>query len=228
MKLMITLALLPSLIIAFLLYISDKKEREPIIELIKAFFLGIISIIITLGISFIFDVTKIEVDNLDMIGLAIYSFIDVALIEELSKWLMAHIFVRNNSNYNYMYDGIIYFSYVSLGFATIENILYIASTGLTAALVRAVTTVPSHVFFAMTAGYYYTLATKEKNNKALRSRYFILSIVMPVLLHGFFDFCLLTKNYLFLLIFLVFVVSLYIVSIGNARKVEKNDRLIEE
>ena len=225
---MITLALLPSLIIAFLLYISDKKEREPITELIKAFFLGIISIIITLGISFIFDVTKIEVDNLDMIGLAIYSFIDVALIEELSKWLMAHIFVRNNSNYNYMYDGIIYFSYVSLGFATIENILYIASTGLTAALVRAVTTVPSHVFFAMTAGYYYTLATKEKNNKALRSRYFILSIVMPVLLHGFFDFCLLTKNYLFLLIFLVFVVSLYIVSIGNARKVEKNDRLIEE
>jgi RsiW-degrading membrane proteinase PrsW (M82 family) len=228
MELMITLALLPSLIIAFLLYISDKKEREPITELIKAFFLGIISIIITLGISFIFDVTKIEVDNLDMIGLAIYSFIDVALIEELSKWLMAHIFVRNNSNYNYMYDGIIYFSYVSLGFATIENILYIASTGLTAALVRAVTTVPSHVFFAMTAGYYYTLATKEKNNKALRSRYFILSIVMPVLLHGFFDFCLLTKNYLFLLIFLVFVVSLYIVSIGNARKVEKNDRLIEE
>ena len=222
------MALLPSLIIAFLLYISDKKEREPITELIKAFFLGIISIIITLGISFIFDVTKIEVDNLDMIGLAIYSFIDVALIEELSKWLMAHIFVRNNSNYNYMYDGIIYFSYVSLGFATIENILYIASTGLTAALVRAVTTVPSHVFFAMTAGYYYTLATKEKNNKALRSRYFILSIVMPVLLHGFFDFCLLTKNYLFLLIFLVFVVSLYIVSIGNARKVEKNDRLIEE
>lgn len=222
------MALLPSLIIAFLLYISDKKEREPITELIKAFFLGIISIIITLGISFIFDVTKIEVDNLDMIGLAIYSFIDVALIEELSKWLMAHIFVRNNSNYNYMYDGIIYFSYVSLGFATIENILYIASTGLTAALVRAVTTVPSHVFFAMTAGYYYTLATKEKNNKALKSRYFILSIVMPVLLHGFFDFCLLTKNYLFLLIFLVFVVSLYIVSIGNARKVEKNDRLIEE
>lgn len=228
MKLMITLALLPSLIIALLLYISDKKEREPITELIKAFFLGIISIIITLGISFIFDVTKIEVDNLDMVGLAIYSFIDVALIEEVSKWLMAHIFVRNNPNYNYMYDGIIYFSYVSLGFATIENILYIASTGLTAALVRAVTTVPSHVFFAMTAGYYYTLATKEKNNKALRSGYFILSIVMPVLLHGFFDFCLLTKNYLFLLIFLVFVVSLYIVSIGNARKVEKNDRLIEE
>lgn len=230
MKLMITLAILPSLIIAILLYLSDKKEREPIGELIKAFFLGIVSIIITLGVSYIFDITKIDVDNLDMMGLAIYSFISIALIEETSKWLMAHIFVRKNHNFNYMYDGIMYFSYVSLGFATVENILYIASSGLQAALVRSVTTVPAHVFFAMASGYYYTLAVKEKfkNNNQLKIRYYILSIIMPIFLHGFFDFCLLTKNYMFLLVFLVFVVSLYIISIGNARKVEKNDRLIEE
>lgn len=227
MKLMIALAILPSLVIAVLLYLSDKKEREPISELIKAFFLGTVSIIITLGISYMFDVTEVNVDNLDVVGLAIYSFIGVALIEEISKWLMAHIFVKSNHNFNYMYDGIVYFSYVSLGFATIENILYIASTDISTALIRAVTTVPAHVFFAMAAGYYYTLSIKE-NNKAIKIRYFILSIIMPIFLHGFFDFCLLTKNYLFLMIFLVFVVSLYIISIGNARKVEKNDRLIEE
>ena len=230
MKTKFALAVIPSLIIAIILYLSDKKEREPIFELIKAFILGIVSIIITLGISYIFDVAEVNVDDLDIFGLVYYSFISIALIEEVSKWLMSHLFVRNNKNYNYMYDGIVYFSFVSLGFATIENVLYIVSTDLSTAFIRAVTTVPAHIFFAMAAGYYYTLATKEKckNNKSLKNRYLILSIVMPVFLHGFFDFCLLTKNYMFLVIFLVFVVSLYIISIGYARKIEKNDRLIEE
>ena len=230
MSIKLLLAVLPSIIIALLLFLSDKKEREPILEIIKAFFLGIVSIIITLIISFIFDIASINVNNLGMLELAVYSFISIALVEEFSKWIIAHLFVRKNKNFNYMYDGIIYFSFVSLGFATIENILYIASADLSTAFIRAVTTVPAHVFFAMAAGYYYTLSIKEKrkNNIFLGNRYLFLSLLMPVLLHGFFDFCLLSQRYLFLLIFLVFVVSLYIISIGNARKIEKNDRLIEE
>ena len=230
---MITLlcvALLPSIIIGFILYLSDKKEREPVFEVIKAFLLGIIAIFITLVISFIIGVPLIDVADLNKMGLIYYCFIGVALIEEFSKWVITHLFVRKNNNFNYMYDGIVYFSFVSLGFATIENVLYILSTDLSTAFIRAVTTVPAHVFFAMTAGYYYTLSLKEKhkNNISLKNRYLLLSLVMPVLLHGFFDFCLLTQEYLYLMIFLVFVVSLYVVSIGNARKVEKNDRLIEE
>ena len=62
----------------------------------------------------------------------------------------------------------------------------------------------------------------EKKNK-----YLILSIIIPIILHGFYDFCLLTSSYLFLMIYLVFVVSLYVISIGNARKMQRIDHLLD-
>jgi len=225
MQILILLAVIPSIIIAMILYLSDKKEKEPVLELVKAFFMGIGSIVLTLIVSYMFNIIDIKLDTDNIIQVFIYSFIDIALVEELSKWLCSYLFVRRNRNFNYMYDGIIYFAFVSLGFATVENILYAFSGELSTVLIRAFTTVPAHTFFGITGGYYYALAIREKNKENFnkKNKYLILSIITPILLHFFF---LLTGNYLFLIVFLVFFVTLYNSSIDKAKKMEKIDHLL--
>ena len=230
MQILLLLAVIPSIIIAFLVYVSDRKEKEPIGELVKAFLLGILAVIITLAISLLLGITNVDLTKINTFELFIYTFISVSLVEELAKWLCGHLLLRKNSHFDYMYDGIVYYSFIALGFATVENILYALSSDLSTVLIRAVTTVPAHVFFGITCGYYYALSIREKNKGNLNQKnsYLVLSIIIPVLLHGFYDFCLLTGNYIFLMIFLVFVVSLYVISLSNAGRMQRIDHMLDD
>lgn len=231
MEVLLMLSILPSIIIAFLIYKSDKKEKEPIGELAKAFFIGVLAVFLTVILSIIFKVTEIDIEMLleeDLFKIFTYSFISIALIEELSKWICGYLFLRKNRNYDYMFDGIVYFVFIALGFATVENILYATTSDLSTIIIRAITTVPAHAFFGVFSGYYLSLHKKEKLNKKIPiDRYLFLSIISPILLHGFFDFCLLTQNLLFFMTYIVFVVTLYFISINKIKEMMKKDELIE-
>ena len=143
MEFFIWLAILPSIIIAFIINKADKKEKEPTIELVKAFSMGFLAVVLTLLLSFLLGINHIQVHSNRMIEVAFYSFFAIAFIEEFCKWICAHLFLRKNKNFNYLFDGILYVTLVSLGFATIENILYTLQGGLTTVIVRAITTVPA-------------------------------------------------------------------------------------
>jgi len=220
MQYLVLIAILPSLFIAFLVYKADKKEKEPKKELLKAFLSGGTSVALTLLISYIIGVTNFKLDNNDFVNVAIYSFIGIGLVEEFCKWICSYFFLKDNKHFNYLFDGIVYATFISLGFATIENVLYTFSGGLATGLFRAITTVPAHAFFGISSGYLLSLAKKEKldGNKGRKCYYLFLSLLVPFLLHGFYDFCLFTQNYYFFMIYIVFVVSLYVFSIGNVRR----------
>lgn len=218
MKFLILLAILPGIIISYLIYKSDRVEKEPSQELIKAFLLGIVAIILTLVLSFIFGIFHIDMNFSNWIEVFLYSFLGVSLIEEFSKWICSYLFLKNNKNYNYLFDGIVYTTFVALGFATVENILYTLDGGILTAIIRAITTVPAHAFFGIFSGYYLSLAKKEKKTK-----YLFYSLLIPFLLHGFYDFCLLMQNVSLFLIYLVFVVFLYVVSIHRVKKTRAVD-----
>ena len=223
---LLLISILPVIIIGFLIYKMDKKEREPKKELIKAFIFGILSVIITLIISFIFKIVEFDPESASISEIFIYSFFSIALVEEFSKWLLGYIFLKSNKEYDYLFDGIVYYIYVALGFACVENILYTMGSGIATGLIRAVSTVPAHAFFASTCGYYYSLHKYEKyrsNNKKSNS-YLLLSLFIPILLHGFYDFCLFSRNYILLITYIVFVVSLYSFSIRNIKKLQKDDK----
>lgn len=226
---LLLISILPSIIIASIIYKVDKKEKEPLKQLFKAFIYGILSIIITLLISFIIGIVDINIEETDMLGIFLYSFIAIALVEEFSKWLCSYLFLRKNKDYNYMFDGIVYSVYIALGFATVENILYTIDSGIVTGIIRAVSTVPAHAFFGVTCGYYYSLHKVSKSNdKSKSNKYLLLSLFVPVILHGFYDFCLFSGNYLLLIAYLIFVVALYSFSIKNIKYMEKNDRPLEE
>lgn len=229
MLILLLISILPTIIIAKLIYKSDWKEKEPLSELFKAFFLGIFAALLTIIISYLVNIIDVTLEDANYFKLFIYIFIGIALIEEFSKWIIGFFFLKNNKNYDYTFDGIVYFSYIALGFATFENILYTLSGGILIAIIRAIATVPGHAFFGIFSGYYYSLHRKELEigNNKLSNKYLFYSLFIPVIYHGIFDFCLFTQNIIFLIIFLIFLIYLYVKSYKLIKRAMLEERPIK-
>lgn len=197
-------------------YIYEKdKNKEPAKLLIKLFLGGIISCFLVLIVSsilgIIFPILSAEFDTLNLFELIIYSFIGVALVEELCKWIMTYFISFNNNAFDEIYDMIVYSVLVALGFAFFENLIYVYSNGVGTGIVRALLAVPGHACDGVFMGYYLGLAKLSllNNRKDLKNKNLILSILVPVILHGFYDYCLFTGNILFIILFFIFIIILY-------------------
>ena len=178
----IVLAVLPTiLIIAYILWF-DRYNKEPVGLLIMLFVFGCLSVI---PASFFESLTPRISSVHTYFGLFLYCLLAIALIEEGVKFFTTKILAYRNSAFDEIYDGIIYCVMVSLGFATIENIMYVQAYGTSAALLRAITAVPAHTIFAVTMGYYLGLS---KAFPRQRSFYQLLSLTVPIILHGIYDF----------------------------------------
>lgn len=222
------IAVIPTIVLCYFVYKKDILEKEPIDLLIKLFSLGIAS---TIPAAFLEEIAMIFIDANDTsyINIFIMSFFCIALIEEGYKALFTYLLAWKNKNFNHIYDGIVYSVFTSLGFATLENVLYVLSYGTGVGLLRAVVSVPGHAFFGVAMGYYMGFAkyNEKKNERAKLTKNLALSIIMPIIFHGLFDFLLLTGNSVMILVFFVFVLILYIVSYLKIKKLSKVMSLIE-
>lgn len=138
------------------------------------------------------------------------------------KWLFTYVICWKDKNFNYVYDAIVYCVFISLGFASIENLIAILSNsgGFTLALQRGLITVPAHAFFGIISGYYLGLAKKyeaRRWNKRKR-KYIILSLLIPIIVHGMFDSLLFLSSTASLLFATALIVYLYL---SSALKVVK-------
>ena len=212
MALLLFTAIIPTVLILIFILKFDKYQKEPPLLLAILFILGILSIIPTIIAELILN-SLLNV-YLGKVSESLYilteAFIGIALIEEFFKLTSTRLFSFKHKAYNEVYDGMIYCVMVSLGFATAENILYVMQYGLSTAIVRAVTAVPAHTMFALVMGYYMSLNKFLKSNK---SRYRILTLLFPVLLHGIYDAMLMLGIDSALLLFIPFMVFMYTKSI---------------
>lgn len=227
MELLIALALLPSIILGWIIWQNDKIEKEPTGLLVKLFVCGILSIIVTVILSF--PVYMIPMCNPETASTIIEHFmsavIGVALVEEFSKWIFVKSGTWKNKEFTHIYDAVVYAVFVSLGFATAENLMYVlmSENGIFVAISRALLAVPLHVFCGVFMGYYYGLAKQSEinNRKDLVKKNLFLSVLIPTLTHGFYDFCLFTGDVLFFILFLIFVVCVYIFAFRRINKLSK-------
>ena len=227
------LAVLPVVLILMFVYKKD-KEKEPISLLIGFFALGIFSCFLVLNVSDILSLfmpfMDKELTNMTFTEVFIYAFICVALTEEVCKWVMVYYKGYNHREFDELYDILVYSIFVSLGFAFFENILYVFNLGtISAAILRAVSAIPGHACDAVFMGYYLSLAKQSKLLKkpSKEKKYLWMSVLIPALLHGIYDFCLMSGKIIFVLVFLVFVVYLYIVSISKLNKLAKANKRIK-
>lgn len=218
------IAIIPSVLLCTYVYKRDIIEKEPKVMLLKLFLLGVL---ITLPAAFMEKsiVSSFDFKTSNVIDNLIMSFAIVALIEEGYKFLITYFSTWNNRNFDHIYDGIVYATFVSLGFASLENILYVLDTGTETALLRAIISVPAHAFYAVACGYFLGLSKFNYSigNKRLGRLHKFFSFFFPVLLHGIFDFLLLINNSELKWIFFVFVTVLYIISFFNIKRISATE-----
>lgn len=219
------ISLAPIFIIAFYIYSRDIYEKEPLSYLLKALSIGAI---IVLPVVFIEKQLSAPADKLEGISNAAWiAFIVAGLTEEGMKYLAFLLFFWKSSNFNERFDGIVYAVYISLGFAGIENILYVFSGGYSVGIVRALTAVPAHALFGVVMGYYFGLA---KFHQKFRGVYLMLAFFLPFVFHGLYDFLLMANSPFFLSIFIPLFIYFWIIGFrkisiaSDASVFRKNDR----
>lgn len=190
---LVALAILPSLAICYWVYRQDRYEKEPFSLLFKAFVIGCASTIPAMLLQIQFQDWQNE-DSL--VATAIFAFGIVGLTEELSKFVLLRLFIYPADDFNEPMDGIVYAVMVSMGFATVENLLYVfgenSDGSIGTALGRAFTAVPAHAAFAVLMGSYMGLA---KFVAERRNFYMFTGLGLAVFFHGLYDFFLLQKVY---------------------------------
>lgn len=221
-------SLLPVFLIGLYIYKKD-KNKEPKKLIIKLLLGGFYSVILTVLVSSIlglfFDIFNEEYINLSSLQLISYSFLCVALIEEGSKYIMLYKIGYQTKEYDEPYDILLYGSFIGLGFAGIENILYVYAFNLSVAITRAFTAVPMHAFLGVIMGYYLE-KYKELNN----SKYKLLSILIPIIIHGIYDYCLMNGKNQIVSIIVLILTTIYTIKLLNkiSKQSIKNNTYIEK
>ena len=187
--LLFVIAVLPVVLLMVFIYRQDKYQKEPIKSLAKAFIGGMIAIPL--------DVLLVTVINLLLGKTALSStvffsaFLEAGIPEELSKFLIFMILIWRDKNFDEYFDGIVYATFIGLGFACVENIEYVYSYGFATGVVRALLSVPGHFLFGVVMGYFLSMA---KFHPEKRSTYLVSGLLLAMLAHGLFDWLLMISH----------------------------------
>lgn len=222
------MAVLPAAVLLYVIYKADNVEKEPFGLMALVFFLGVVStisavILETIGTGAL-DLA-FRGDNTNLIYTFLMTFFVVGVAEEGGKFLALKLSTWKNKEFNFSFDGIVYSVCASLGFATLENILYVFEGGFSVAVMRAILSVPGHCIFGVFMGVYYGIAkgnelrgNMEAMKVNLRKAFWI-----PVAIHGFYDFCLMANLELALLAFIGLEIFMVVRAIKLVKLMSKTD-----
>lgn len=187
------LTLGPALAIAIYVFWRDKYNAEPKRLLIKAYLIGCVSVLpATLLHALLQTVFKVKISH-SLTETFMYAFLVVAISEETSKFIALRWRLFPKPDFDEPYDGITYSVLIGMGFASVENIMYVYQSAdpYSVATLRAFTAVPAHATFAVAMGYYAGLAKFSKNSRWL---YLAKGLLLAIVLHGTYDFLLMQKR----------------------------------
>lgn len=183
------------LFLLFLIYSKDMVKERPL-ALLKAILGGFaVAIVITL-IFGSFNSLGINLNDLSKkMGFFSYifrAFILSGFIEEALK-LLAFIFLfKDTVDYDDAYDGIVFASFIAMGFALFENVLYFMSyEKKTILLFRTFTSLPLHFYCGIFMGYYFSRYLIHKEYESPKAKVFkIKSFLVPFIIHSLYNLIL--------------------------------------
>lgn len=178
------IAVLPFAVLIRYFYLRDKREKEPLSLMIRAFASGCLSIFPILFFEFIFELVLKHLNVHDILIIGIVP----GIIEEGVKYLIFISVILNNKEFDEPYDGILYAVLISLGFAIVENIIYVIDNSAVVGVLRAFTAVPGHAMFGISMGYFFYKAKFFPENSYSSRRNYILAFLTPALLHFSYNF----------------------------------------
>lgn len=176
-------AVAPGIALLTYFYLKDKYESEPLHMVMKVFFLGFL---IVLPVMIVQRGLTIWLGD----GPFVTAFAISAGVEEAMKWFVLFHLIYNHTEFDEPYDGIVYAAAISLGFATVENVIFglAHQVSVSTLVIRALLPVSGHAMFGVMMGYYLGRA-KFSSNWNTR-KYLILSLLLPLFWHGIYDWIL--------------------------------------
>ena len=188
-------------LIAFLIYIylRYKFSQFSYSLLIKSFLWGMISILLVLAMQLIASYFQLDVLS-NIRRVLFYALVIMAFFAELGKFFFLKGFVSTKSEFKTPVDGIIFSVMISMGFATMNNILsLITIPDLNVNVANAFTAGPANVIFGIMMGFFVGLGKLRK----VRLVDSMTGLGAAVFFHALYAFCLLTKDYKLLLAFFI-------------------------
>ena len=221
----------PAIVLMAYIYRKDGIEHEPIRLLLALFLGGCVSVVPVMVCELFADSLLLSMFGDSVIYIFMENFFGVALMEEGWKLIFLIAIAWKSKHFGYLFDGIVYAVFVSLGFALVENILYVTGEGslgdgLALAGSRALLSVPLHCFCGVFMGFFFGQAKDAKINgdKSAYKHAKVMAITVPVAIHGFYDFCLSMDSELLIIVFFIFVVAMYVYAFKRVAASAKEDR----
>lgn len=189
------LSALPAFVLVAFVWKQDIVDKEPLDTLAITF---VLSVLFASFAATINTVLQSTFRSIPLVGMALFFFLVVAPVEEVVKWLAVRLHAYRRPEFDSVIDGAVYGAVAGLGFATIENTLYVVQgflraqeAGATQAIGAALGTAtsralagPGHVIYSAWAGYYLGLA---KFNRENRGPIVVKGLLIAALLHGTYN-----------------------------------------
>lgn len=194
--LLTALSILPALALAGYIWYSDVTTNEPLSLMAATFLLGVL----TAGFAAVLNsALQPFFSTLGFVGMVLFFYLVVGPVEETVKLLAVRLYAYNAHRFNAVIDGAVYGAVAGLGFATIENALYISqaiedvgrlSLGLDLIGIGGDITAtralagPGHVIYSAFAGYYLGLA---KFNPGDRGPIVVKGVLIAAVIHATYN-----------------------------------------
>lgn len=206
------LAVIPGLVIIIYIYGKDKVEKEPINLIFRLMIFGALCCYVAGTMERIIMAFLPAYPSGSLLYALTNAFLVAGLCEELVKFLALRLGSWRHPSFNYRFDGIVYGVSVAVGFAILENVMYVFSYGFQTAIVRAFTAVPLHAFCGAVMGICYSYSKKASidGNRGASVGYGLLAYLIPLTIHGIYDTFAMMRTQLASILLFAFVIFLYI------------------
>jgi len=206
------ISILPSIYIVYSIYQLDKYQKEPKTLVFLAIFLGSLSVLPAVWGTYVLE-KQLALEGALKFGTLtnvwVYSFVCISFAEESCKFLLLALVFYPLADFDEPFDGIVYSVCIGMGFAILENILYLLEGNIHIAILRAFSAVPAHATFGIFMGYFVGKAKFVPFWQRLPL--FAGAVGLPIFIHGLYDFLLFQRasKLLAFAAFGVLLVSIY-------------------
>ena len=188
-------AVVPALLLMWYFHARDAYPEPPKVVW-QTFGLGVLSIVpavlAALALEGLVEAAFGPFVNPWVAGLST-AFLGAAIPEDLAKFCVLYYFCLRHTAFDEPMDGLVYGVAASMGFAALENVLYVWQDGFGLAVMRAFTAVPAHAMHGAIMGYFLGLYHFLPERRGF---YLAMALALPIALHGAYDFPVLTIDYL--------------------------------
>lgn len=202
-------AVAPGFSLLAFVYLKDRFDSEPFSKVLRTFILGALLVFPIMFIQYAFEQEGVAQTPF------LKSFLLSGALEEFFKWFIFLYAIYKHTEFEGRYDGIVYGVSISLGFATVENLLYLLANGISLAFLRALFPVSCHALLGVLMGYYMGRAKVG----AVKNQYKVLTVALliPAILHGFYDIVLEVQSSNVIYVLIPFMIMLWFMALHKIK-----------